>query len=153
MATRAKKVSGNQHFYQLIHEVTALLVGANAEEIDMVVDDCLGRVAEYFQASQVGLGQWSRAGKILPSLRTWGPKPVGVYLNTAGPGPEAFAFLCRRGSLIWNCLEDLEELPQFQEHARQVGAMAGAFWLHRKFETYTHEVSRHAVGRHWRITA
>jgi hypothetical protein len=41
MATRAKKISGNQRFYQLIHEVTTLLVGAKTEEIDILVDDCL----------------------------------------------------------------------------------------------------------------
>jgi len=137
MVTKAKKVSGNQHFYGLIHEVTALLVGAKAEEIDILVDDCLGKVSEFFQVSQVGLGQWSKAGKILPSLRTWGPKPVSVYLETAGPGPEAFAFLCHQGSIIWNCLEDLEELPQLQQHLRQVGAMAGVFCLYHDHGSHT----------------
>jgi len=93
MVTGAKKVSGNQRFYQLIHEITALLVGANSEGIDILVDDCLGKVGEFFQVSQVGPGQWSKAGKILPSLRAWGPRPVSVYLETAGAGPEAFPFL------------------------------------------------------------
>jgi GAF domain-containing protein len=137
MATRAKKVSGNQRFYQLIHEVTALLVGAKTEEIDILVDDCLGKVGEFFQVSQVGLGQWSKTGKILPSLRAWGPRPVSVYLETAGPGPEAFAFLCHKGSITWNCFEDLEELPQLQQHLRQVGAMAGVFCLYRDHGSHT----------------
>jgi hypothetical protein len=57
MATRAMKVSGNQRFYQLIREVVASLDGAQSEDIDMLVDDCLRRVGEYFQASQVGPGQ------------------------------------------------------------------------------------------------
>ena len=83
------------------------------------------------------MGQWSKSGKILPSLRSWGDKPATDYLTTVGPGPEAFAYLCRKGSLIWNCLEDLEELPQLQEHAQQVCAIAGAFWLHRSFGTHT----------------
>ncbi len=103
----------------------------------MLVDDCLARIAEYFQASQVGLGQWSKAGKILPSLRAWGPRPVNVYLETAGPGPEAFDFLCRKGSIIWNCPEDLAELPQLQQHIRQVGAMAGVFCLYRDHGSHT----------------
>ena len=72
MATRVKKVSGNQRFYQLIHEVSASLVGAQVGEIEWVVDNCLSKIGEFFQVSQVGLGQWSKAGKILPSLRAWG---------------------------------------------------------------------------------
>jgi transcriptional regulator with GAF, ATPase, and Fis domain len=128
-------------FYNLIHEVTSRLVGARAVEIDVAVDDCLRKLGEYFQVNQVGLGQWSKSGKILPSLRTWGERPVGKYLNTVGPGPETFACLCRQGSLIWNCLEDLEELPQFQEHLQQVGALAGAFWLYRDFGSHTQHLA------------
>jgi len=137
MATRTKKFSEDQRFYQLIHEVTALLVGARTEEIDILLDDCLRKVGEFFQVSQVGLSQWSKAGKILPSLRAWGPRQVSVYLETAGPGPEAFDFLCHKGSIIWNCLEDLEELPQLQQHLRQVGAMAGVFCLYRDHGSHT----------------
>jgi len=137
MATRAKKFSEDQRFYPLIQEVTALLVGAKTEEIDILVDDCLGKVGEFFQVSQVGPGQWSKAGKILPSLRAWGPRPVSVYLETAGPGPEAFDFLCHKGSIIWNCLEDLDELPQLQQHLRKVGAMAGVFCLYRDHGSHT----------------
>jgi transcriptional regulator with GAF, ATPase, and Fis domain len=37
----------------------------------------------------------------------------------------------REGSVVWNRLEDLGELPQFQEHARQMGVLAGVFWAHR----------------------
>ena len=81
MVTRNKEVSGKQPFYQLIQEVSTSLVGAQTEEIGMLVDDCLAKIGEYFQVSQVGLGQWSKAGKILPSLRAWGPRPVSVYLE------------------------------------------------------------------------
>ena len=143
----------HSEFYLLVREITERLVGCRGVEIDTAIDDCLKMIGNYFSASQVGLGQWSKSGQILPSLRAWGPKPVGDCLASDGPGVEAFAYLCRNGSIVWNCLEDLDELPQLQEHSRRVSAMVGAFWLHRKFETYTHQVSRHAVGRHWRITA
>ncbi len=126
-----------EQFYRLLQDVTTRLVGAQATEIDAAVDDCLAKLGEHFHVNQVGMGQWSKSGKILPSLRSWGDKPVTDYLTTVGPGPEAFAYLCRKGSLTWNCLEDLEELPQFQDHAQQVRAMAGAFWLHRNFGTHT----------------
>ena len=137
MVTRSKEVSGKQPFYQLIQGVSTSLVGAQTEEIAMLVDDCLAKIGEYFQVSQVGLSQWSKEGKILPSLRTWGPRPVNVYLETAGPGPEAFAYLCHKGSIVWNCLEDLEELPRLKKHLQQVGAEAGVFCLYRDLGSHT----------------
>ena len=137
MAKRNDEADRLQRFYQLLQAVTTRLVGARSAEIDTAVDDCLKKLGKHFNASQVGLGQWSSSGKILPSLRAWGEKPVSDYLSTDGPGPKAFAYFCRKGSLIWNCIEDLEELPQFQEHARLVRAMAGVFWLHKDFGTHT----------------
>ncbi len=137
MAKKNNEVAGLQHFYRLLQEVTTRLVGAQAAEIDIAVDDCLGKLGEHFHVTQVGLSQWSKSGKILPSLRTWGEKPVSDYLATDGPGPEAFAYFCRKGSLIWNSLDDLEGLPQFRDHVQQVGAISGAFWLHRNFGTHT----------------
>jgi len=148
MAKRNNEVDGLQRFYQLLQEVAARLVGAQSGEIDIAVDDCLGKVGKYFGASQVGLGQWSKSGKILPSLRTWGENPVSDYLTTDGPGPEAFAYLCREGSLTWNCLDDLEELPRFREHLQQVRAMSGAFWLHRNFGTHTQHLVMAKVNPH-----
>ncbi len=136
--------------YQLLQEVTTRLVGAQSTEIDVAVDDCLAKLGESFNVDQVGLGQWSNTGKILPSLRSWGEKPIADYLTTAGPGPESLAYLCRNGSLLWNCIEDLEDLPQLQDHARQVGAMAGVFWLHRNFGTHTQHLAMATVNpRSW----
>ncbi len=137
-----------EQFYQLLQEVSARLAGAQSVQIDIAVDDCLGKLGEYFGASQVGLGQWSKSGKILPSLRTWGEYPVSDYLATDGPGPVAFTHLCREGSLIWNCPEDLEELPQFQEHLRKVRAMSGAFWLYKNFGTHTQHLVMAKVNSH-----
>ncbi len=153
MAKKNNEVAGLQHFYRPLQGVTTRLVGAQAEEIDIAVDDCLAKLGEHFHVGQIGLGQWSKSGKILPSLRTWGENPVSDYLATDGPGLEAFAYFCRKGSLTWNCIEDLAELPQLQEHLQQVGAISGAFWLRRNFGTHTQQVSRHSVGRHWRSTA
>ena len=148
MARRNNENDGPHRFYRLLQEVTTRLFGVQSTEIDMAVDDCLGKLGEYFGASQVGLGQWSKSGKILPSLRTWGPKPVGDYLATDGPGSAAFAQLCREGSLIWNCIDDLEGLPQMREHLRQVRAMSGAFWLHRNFGTHTQHLVMAKVNPH-----
>jgi transcriptional regulator with GAF, ATPase, and Fis domain len=137
MPKRHKAVDGVEHFYDVTHEVTALLAGARSSAINEVLDECLRTVGEHFGADQVGLGQWSTSGEILPALRAWGPKPIGDYLTAVPPGLEARAQIRRKGFLIWNCLEDLEGLPQFQEHCRQVGAMAGAFSLHRDFGSHT----------------
>ncbi len=116
MTTRKIELASTHDFYKLLHEIMERLVGAQAAEMDKSLDDCLEKVGKFFNVSQVGLGQWSKAGEILPSLRSWGAKPVDDYLTTVGPGPQAFKDFCRRGFLVWNCLEDLERLPRFQDH-------------------------------------
>jgi len=136
MAKRKNEVEGFQPFYRLLQEMTTRLVGAQSVEIDMAVDDCLEQLGEYFQVSQVGLGQIAKSGEILPSLRSWGDYPVTDYVTAVAPGPQMVDYFCRNGSVIWNCLEDLEELPQFQQHARQVNAIAGAFWMYRDFGSH-----------------
>ena len=146
MREQTKELNDRARFYRLLQEMTTRLVGAQSTEIDTAVDDCLAMLGEHFHVSQVGLSQWSKSGQILPSLRTWGENPVSDYLTTDGPGPEAFAYFCRKGSLIWSCPDDLEELPQFREHAQQVGAMAGAFWLHRNFGTHTQHLAMAKVN-------
>jgi len=134
-----KKVSRKDanRFYRLVRETSIQLVNAQAGRIDDAVDECLAKIGKHFHVNQVGLGQWSKEGKILPTLRAWGPKPVGDYLKTDGPGPEAYASFCRKGFLVWNCLEDIKDLPQLQKHLRQVGAMAGVFCLNRNFGSHT----------------
>jgi len=141
MAKRHKEVDSIEGFYGVTHEFTALLAGARSSEIDEALDDCLGIIGEHFGADKVGLGQWATSGEILPALRAWGPKPAGDYLNAIPPGPEAGALIRRKGFLIWNCLEDLEGLPQFQEHCRQVDAIAGAFSLHRDLGSHTEHLA------------
>ena len=136
MPKRNNAENRRQRFYELIHELTALLVSARSTEIDTAVDDCLAKVGKYFGVSQVGLGQISNSGELLPALRMWGGGSVGDFLNAIPPGPEMVAYFIRNGSLTWNCLEDLEELPQWREHCRQVGAMAGSLWLHKCFQSH-----------------
>ncbi len=137
-----------EQFYTLLREVTTRLVAAQAAEIDIAVDDCLAMLGEHFQANKTGLGQMSNSGKILPVLRAWGDRPVTDYLTTGGAEPEMFALFCRKGSLIWNCLDDLEELPRFREHCRQVGATAGAFWLYRNFGSHAEYLAMAKVTPH-----
>ena len=100
MAKRKNKPNELLRFYRLLEDVAARLVSAQAEEIDTAVDDCLEKVGRHFHADQVGLGQWSKSGKILPSLRTWGKNPVRDYLVTDGPGTEAFDYFCQKGFLL-----------------------------------------------------
>jgi hypothetical protein len=121
MAKQSSDVSGVQPFFGLVNDVSALLVGARSAEIDVALDDCLARLGEYFDAHQVALGQISKSGELLP----FDP-----------PGPELVTHFVRNGFVIWNCLEDLDELPHWREHCRQVGAVAGAMWLHRDFGSH-----------------
>jgi transcriptional regulator with GAF, ATPase, and Fis domain len=136
MAKQNNEVDGFHHFYRLLQEVSTRLVGARSVEIDIAVDDCLGKLGEYFDVSQVSLGQISSSGELLPALRMWGDVRAPIFLGADPPGPEMVAYFIRKGSLTWNCLEDLEELPQWREHCRQSGAMAGSLWLHRDFGSH-----------------
>jgi transcriptional regulator with GAF, ATPase, and Fis domain len=54
-----------------------------------------------------------------------------MLANNPTPGPDMVAQFNREGYLVYNRLEDLNELPQFQEHTRQMGVLAGVFWKHR----------------------
>ena len=136
MAKQSSDVSGVQSFFGLVNDVSAMLVGARSAEIDVALDDCLARLGEYFDAHQVALGQISKSGELLPSLRMWGDAPAVNYLMVDPPGPELVTHFVRNGSVIWNCLEDLDELPHWREHCRQAGAVAGAMWLHRDFGSH-----------------
>jgi formate hydrogenlyase transcriptional activator len=128
-------------FYQLIQEITSKLVAAQSTDIDALVDECLQKVGMYFHVNQVALGQWEKSGELQPSLHMWGDVPASVFLDAVPPGPEAYTYYCRKGSLVWNCLEDLKELPQFQEHCRQIGVNAGMFWLHCNYGSHTQGIS------------
>jgi formate hydrogenlyase transcriptional activator len=130
------KVGPDLRFFRLVNDISALLVGARSNEIEKALDDCLAKLGGYFDAHQVALGQISSSGELLPSLRMWGDVASIDFLAVDPPGPEMVAYFIRHGSLTWNCLEDLDEVPQFREHCRQVNAVAGSMWLHRDFGSH-----------------
>jgi DNA-binding NtrC family response regulator len=136
MAKRNNKVGADNPFFELVSDVSSLLVSARSREIEKALDDCLAKLGEYFDVPQVALGQISSSGELLPSLRMWGDVPAIDFLAVDPPGPEMVAYFIRNGSLTWNCLEDLDKLPQWREHCRQVGAVSGTMWLHRDFGSH-----------------
>ena len=136
MAKRNNEIGIGHPFFGLVHDVSSLLVSARSKEIDEALDDCLAKLGEYFDVQHVALGQISSSGELLPSLRMWGDVAAIDFLAADPPGPEMVAYFIRNGSLIWNCLEDLDELPQWREHCRQVGALNGSMWLHRDFGSH-----------------
>jgi len=136
------RIRGTESFAALAHEVATRLVHAQAEKLDEALQECLAMVGEYFDASAVALGAgMTTAGAILPGLHLWSAEPARHYIDAVQPGPELYAYVHRNGSIIWNCLEDLESLPQFQRHCRQVGIAAGIFWLYRDFGSHSQHLS------------
>jgi DNA-binding NtrC family response regulator len=123
----------SSRFYRLVHEVTARLVGARGEEIDAAVDDCLAWTGEHFGVEAVSLGGISKSGELTPALRVWGrlPSKDKSLAVDPPPGSEMVAQFCRDGSFVYSRLEDLDELPQYQEHTRRMGSVAAVFWAHR----------------------
>jgi len=120
-------------FYCLAQSIMAQLVNAQDEDIDVAVINSLGELGKYFDVESVSLGGISKSGQLIPALYLWGrlpPKDTSLVLNPP-PGPEMVAQFNKEGYLIYNRLEDLNDLPQFQEHTQQMGALAGAFWKYR----------------------
>ncbi len=124
--------SERSRLYRLVHDVATRLVGARGEELDAAIESSLASIGEHFGVASVGLGGVSTTGELMPSLYMWGPVPPrDVALRLTPPGPEMAAQFRREGSVVWNRLEDLAGLPQFREHARQMGVLAGVYWAHR----------------------
>ncbi|NOR36084.1 MAG: hypothetical protein GQ577_04990, partial [Woeseiaceae bacterium] len=144
MPKQNKKVAVDRRFLPLLTDISALLVGAQSDAIYEAVDQSLEMVGDFFGASAVGLGTWSDSGEILGTLRAWGAKPVGDYLAALHPGREAASEILRKGYVTWNCLEDLEGLPQFQEHVSQVNVKAGSIWMYRHFASQQEHL---AIGK------
>ncbi len=144
MPKQNNKIAVDQRFLVLLTDISALLVGAHSDAIYEAVDQSLGMVGDFFGASAVGLGTWSDSGEILGTLRAWGAKPAGDYLAALHPGREVASEILRKGYVTWNCLEDLEGLPQFQEHVRQVNVKAGSIWLYRHFASQQEHL---AIGK------
>ena len=138
MKKQTKEPSESSHFYRLVQEVAARLVGARGEEIDAAVDDCLSRMGEHFGVESVSLGGISKSGKLTPALRVWGrlpPRNKSLAVDPP-PGPEMVAEFCRKGSFVYSRLEDLDEFPQYREHTRRMGTVAAVFWAHRDLGSY-----------------
>ena len=133
MEEQTEELSERASFYRLVREATARLVAARGSEIDAAVEECLARMGEHLGVDRVALGAISKSGDILPSVHVWGhgPPPSATHSIDPPPGPEMVARWNREGSLVYNRLEDLDDLPQFQEHTRQFGVPAGVFWKYR----------------------
>jgi transcriptional regulator with GAF, ATPase, and Fis domain len=133
MNKQTTALSESARFYRLVQKTTAQLVSAQGVDIDTTVNECLEQLGEYFGVEGVSLGGISKSGELMSVLYLWGQLPPRDTMLAANPspGPEMVAQFNRDGYLIYNRLEDLDELPQFQEHTRQMGALAGVFWKHR----------------------
>ena len=133
MTRQTRDLSEPASFYSLIREITARLVAAQGAELEVAVDDCLAQMAEHFDVAVVALGAISKSGEIIPSVHVREPGPSGSASVTVDPppGPEMVARWNRDGFLIYNRLEDLDHLPQYQQHTRNMGIIAGVFWKYR----------------------
>jgi len=131
-------LSDNSQFYRLVIELTARLVPARGAEIEAAVSDCLGRLAEHLGVSSVSLGGISKEGDLLSELYLWGrlpPRDASLGVDPQ-PGPEMAERFVRDGFFIYNCLEDLDEFPQYRDHTRKMNAQAAVFWAHQDVGPY-----------------
>ena len=133
MKEQTKERIDTSDFYSLAQKIMAHLACAQGKEIDTAVNKCLGWLGEYFGIDSVSLGGISKSGELMPVLHLWGKLPPKEMMLAGNPipGPDMVAQFNRDGYLVYNRPEDLNELPQFQQHTRQMGALAGVFWKHR----------------------
>ena len=127
--------SESSQFYRLVQEVTLRLVSARGVEIETAVDDCLAQLGKHFGVPSVSLGGISKTGELTSALRVWGGLPTRDKSLTIepSPGPDMVARWCRDGSFMYSRLEDLDDLPQYQEHTKRMGAEAAVFWVYRDY--------------------
>ncbi len=132
MTERPSQIPDRVRFDRLLQEMTARLVGAKGLEIDAAMDDCLSRLGEHFGVDGVGFGGMSESGEIVPSTLFRGQvAPSDATSVSPPPGPDMVARIRREGSLVFSRPEDLDDLPQFQEHSRHAGVSASVLWVHR----------------------
>jgi len=132
MPEKTSHIPERARFDSLLQEITARLVGAKGTEIDAAVDDCLARMGEHFGVEGIVFGGMSKSGEVVPSTYMWGEEaPRGVMSVSSAPGEEIAARIRSEGSLVYNRLEDLDDLPQFREHTQRMGVSAAVFWMHR----------------------
>jgi transcriptional regulator with GAF, ATPase, and Fis domain len=126
-------LSERARFYLLVRDFAMRLAGAQGTEIDSAVNDCLEGMGEHLGVDRVALGGISKTGELMPALWVWGhgPPTKGSLATDPTPGPEMVAQWNRDGFLIYNRLEDLDHLPQYQEHTRNMGIVAAVFWVYR----------------------
>jgi formate hydrogenlyase transcriptional activator len=132
MKKQIQDIKESARFYRLVQEVTTELVGAKGEDIDTALQNCLEIAGEYFGVDSVSLGGISKTGELMPTLYLWGQLPPRktMLASQPTPGPEMATQFNRDGYFIYNRLEDLNELPQYQEHTRRMGVSAAVFWKH-----------------------
>jgi len=138
MTEQMAKLSEPARFYRLVQKITARLVGAQGEEIDAAVQDCLARMGEHFGVDNVSLGAISTGGDLIPSVPMWSrlrPSHQVVAVEPP-PGPEMVAEFRRERSFVYSRLEDLAGFPQFREHTRRFGVVAAVFWMYRDWGSF-----------------
>ena len=129
MKEQTKERIETSDFYPLAQKIMAHLAEAQGKEIYTEVNECLGWLGEYFGIDSVSLGGISKSGELMPLLHLWGklPPKEAMLAGSPTPGPDMVAQFNREGYLVYNRLEDLDELPQFKAHTRAMGVLAGVF--------------------------
>jgi formate hydrogenlyase transcriptional activator len=152
------KIDRNEssEFYRLVLKATKNLVPARGAEIEDAVANSLSRLAEYFGVGNVALGGISKSGDLIPELYLWGGLPtrnVSLAIDPQ-PGPNMAARFASEGSIVYSCLEDLDDLPQFREHTAKMGVPAAVFWAHRDTGPYVEGMAISSpVPRKWPANA
>jgi DNA-binding NtrC family response regulator len=138
MKKKKKKTIESLTFYRLVQKITSQLVGVQGTDIDTAVNKCLAWLGEHFGVESVSLGQISKTGDLMSALLVWGqlPSRETSLAVTPPPGPDMVARFSREGSFIYSSLEDLNDLPQYQEHTKRMNTSAAVFWMHRDLGTY-----------------
>ena len=133
MKKQNNEFSETSDFYRLAQNIMKDLAGAQGEEIDAAINKCLAQLGKYFGVENVSLGGIAKSGELMPALYLWGKLPPKAMMLASNPTPgsEMVTLWNRKGYLIYNRPEDLNELPQFQEHTLNMGVQAGIFWKHR----------------------
>ena len=116
-------------FEEIISEIQGRIIECSSSDIDLVVNNGLKRIGEYFGADFVGLVKMTELGKVLPGNHIWisekydSNKMVSFTLDRLYP--KVFSYFSKEEVLVFGSREEHPEWPEQMEFLNHMGISAG----------------------------
>jgi transcriptional regulator with GAF, ATPase, and Fis domain len=116
-------------FEEIISEIQGHIIECSSNDIDLVINDGLKRIGEFFSADFVGLVKMTEPGKLLPGTHIWisekydSNKMVSYTLDRKYPN--VFSYFLKEEVLIFGSRDEHPDWPEQMEFLNHMGITAG----------------------------